>query len=114
MDYKTAHSFIINQVRASEQNADSFLWRLRQGKPPIPGELTNILLALKMVFESLQGADSIDRELAFSLYQLSYQSRQSFEEGMRLGVIWPPLLDEDLLRISKAVKSIFAGNWQEK
>jgi hypothetical protein len=112
MDYKTAYSFLITQVTASEQNADAFLSRLKQGKAPVPGQVTNILLALKMVFEGLRGATSLDRELIYSLYVLAYESRQRFEEGRRLGVNWPSLLDEDIQRIARAVKSILAGVWQ--
>ncbi len=64
-----------------------------------------------MVFEGLRGATSLERELIYSLYVLSSESRQHFEEGSRLGVSLPPLLDEDLKRISRGVKSIFAGVW---
>ena len=111
MDYKTARSFLITQSTTSDQNSDTFLLRLKQGKAPIPGQVTNILLALKIMFEGLRGATSLDRELISSLYLLSYESRQQFEDGRRSGVNWPPLLDEDLKRIARSVKSIFAGVW---
>lgn len=111
MDYKTARSFVITQGTTSDQNADAFLMRLKQGKAPVPGQVTNILLALKMVFEGLRGSTTIDRELIYSLYLLSYESREQFEAGRQAGVNWPPLLNEDLKRIARAVKSIFAGVW---
>ena len=113
MDYKTARNFLISQGMASDQNANSFLIHLKQLKAPVPGQVTNILLALKIVFESLQGAATLDRELIYSLYLLAYESREYFEVGRRYGANWPPLLDEDLKRISRAVKSIFAGVWHE-
>jgi hypothetical protein len=111
MDYKTARSFLINQATAPEPEGDTFLVRLKQGKAPVPGQVTNILLALKMVFEALRGSADLDRELIYSLYLLSYESRQQLEEGRQAGINWPPLLDEDLKRIARAVKSIFAGVW---
>jgi hypothetical protein len=114
MDYKTARSFLISQATASDQNIDAFLVRLKLGKAPVPGQVTNILLALKMVFEGLQSSPTIDRELIYSLYLLSFESRQQFEAGRQAGVDWPPLLDEDLKRIARAVKSIYAGTWQDK
>jgi hypothetical protein len=114
MDYKTARSFLIHQGMASDQNADTFLERLKQGKAPVPGQVTNILLALKIVFEALRTSPTLDRELIYSLYLLSYESRQQFEAGRQAGADWPPLLDEDLKRISRAVKSIFAGNWHSQ
>lgn len=114
MDYKTARSFLIAQGTASEQNPDAFLVRLKQGQAPVPGQVTNILLALKIVFEALQTASALDRELVYSLHLLSFESRQLYEAGRQTGADWPPLLDEDLKRISRAVKSIFAGTWQSQ
>jgi len=114
MDYKTARILLIDQGTASDQNPDAFLIRLKNFQPPIPGEVTNILLALKMLFESLQGETSLDRELVYALYQLAYESRQSFAAGHLAGINWPPLLDEDIQRIAIAVKSILAGVWQEQ
>ncbi|MEQ8975055.1 MAG: Dethiobiotin synthetase [Coleofasciculus sp. C1-SOL-03] len=109
MDYKTARNFVINQATASDQNQDAFLVRLKSKQPPIPGQITNILLALKMIFEGLRDASTLDRELAHSLYLLAYESRQQFEAGRRVSVNWPPLLDEDLKRIAREVESIFSG-----
>ena len=111
MDYKTACTFLINQGMTSDPNTDAFLVRLKQGKAPIPGQVTSILLALKVVFEGLRTATTLDRELVYALYLLSFESRQHFEAGLLAGVDWPPLLKEDLKRISRAVKSIFAGVW---
>ena len=112
VDYQTARSLLINQGMATEQNPDALLTRLKQGKPPIPGQITSILLALKVVFEALREAKEVERELLGSLYLLSIESRHQFDNGRRVGVAWPPLLDEDLARIAAAVKSIFIGTWQ--
>lgn len=114
MDYKTARSFLINQGTSCDPNIDAFLMRMKQRKAPIPGQVTSILLALKVVFEGLRTASTLDRELVYSLYLLSYESRQHFETGLQAGVDWPPLLNEDLKRISRAVKSIFAGVWHSE
>jgi hypothetical protein len=114
MDYKTACGFLINQGTTSDQNPDAFLVRLKQGKAPVPGQVTNILLGLKIVFEALRTAPTLDRELVYSLYLLSFESRKLFDAGHQAGVNWPPLLDEDLKRINRAVKSIFAGVWHSQ
>lgn len=113
MDYQTARSLLVNQGTAADQNPDALLTRLKQGQPPIPGQITSILLALKVVFESLRESSTFERELACSLYLLASDSRQAFEQGQHAGIDWPPLLDEDLSRIAAAVKSIFVGEWQE-
>lgn len=97
---------------ATEQPADALLARLRQGQPPIPGQVTSILLALKVVFEATKEVPAIERELAAALHLLSTDSRRQFDRGQRSGVEWPPLLDEDLQRIANAVNSIFIGRWQ--
>lgn len=39
------------------------------------------------------------------------ESQQQFAAGRNRGVERPPLLQEDLQRISLAVKSIFSGQW---
>ncbi len=112
MDYETARSFLINQAQLTNANQDAFLLRLRQGKPPIPGQVTSVLLALKVVFEALRAAPSIDRELIYTLHILSLESRQQYESQRKSGVVWPPLLDEDITRIATAVKNIFADEWK--
>lgn len=111
MNYETAHQFLLNQTITSEENSDGLLMRMRQGKPPVPGQITSILLALKVVFESLKDASTLERELACALYLLTVKTQQLFTAGMKAGVDWPPLLKEDLLRIANATESIFSGEW---
>ena len=112
MNYETAHKFLIDQTITAEENSDALLMRLKHGKPPIPGQITSILLALKVVFSGLEDQSTLDRELAYALYQLSMKTQQLFTSGRKAGVDWPPLLKEDLLRIAIASESIFSGNWQ--
>lgn len=112
MNYETARKLLLGQTVATEDNPDALLMRMKQGKPPVPGQITSILLALKVVFEALKESSSLDKELAFALYQLSVKAQQLFIAGRRAGIDWPPLLKEDLLRIALAVESIFSGVWQ--
>lgn len=112
MNYETAHQFILNQTIASDENSEALLSRMRQGKPPIPGQITSILLALKVLFESLKNSNTIERELIYALYLLTIKTQQLFAAGLKAGVDWPPLLKEDLLRIANATESIFSGEWR--
>lgn len=112
MNYETARKLLVGQTIAIEENPDALLMRMKQGKPPVPGQITSILLALKVVFEALKDAPTLDKELAFALYQLGIKAQQLFVAGRKAGVDWPPLLKEDLLRISLATESIFSGVWQ--
>ncbi|MCM0588879.1 MAG: Dethiobiotin synthetase [Gloeotrichia echinulata IR180] len=112
MNYETARKILIDQTATTEEKPDALLMRMKQGKAPVPGQITSILLALKVVFEALKEAPTLDRELAFALYQLSIKAQQLFAVGRKAGIDWPPLLKEDLLRISLACESIFAGKWQ--
>ncbi|MBW4519583.1 MAG: Dethiobiotin synthetase [Scytolyngbya sp. HA4215-MV1] len=112
MDYETARRFLVNQGLSTDENPDAFLTRLKQKKPPVPGQVTSILLALKVVYEGMRNASSMERELACALHLLASEGRYQFELGRKTGVAWPPLLDEDLTRIAIAVKSIFLGVWQ--
>ncbi|MDB9374421.1 Dethiobiotin synthetase [Nodularia sphaerocarpa] len=112
MNYETARKLLITQTVTTEENPDALLMRMKLGKPPVPGQITSILLALKVVFEAVKDAPNLDRELAFALYQLGVKAQQIFVAGRKAGVDWPPLLKEDLLRISLATESIFSGIWQ--
>lgn len=113
MDYETARRFLINQGKATDANSDAFLIRLKQGQPPVPGQVTSILLSLKVVYQALLGAEQLERELVHALHLLATEGRQQFELKRRGGVIWPPLLDEDLTRIAIAVRHIFGGVWED-
>lgn len=111
MDYETARYFLISQGNPDASDTEAFLVRLKQGIPPVPGQVTSLLLSLKVVFEALRETDILERDLVFALYCLANDSRYFFSTGQQTGVDWPPLLNEDLRRIASAVKSIFAGTW---
>lgn len=105
MDYKTACELVLKQSSATEP--DTFLFRLQQAQPPIPGQVTSLLLALKVLVDQLKNESTLDRPLVNALHRLSFESRQCYEQGRRQGVEWPPLLNEDLERISVAISQIF-------
>ena len=111
MDYKTARNFLIDQGTAliTQKNPDAFLLLLKQGKPPIPGQMTSLLLALKLIQDTLVEQTTIDRTLAGAIYLLTIESYRLFEAGKQAGVDWPPLLKEDLKRLSDTGTEIFFG-----
>lgn len=114
MDYQTARNFLLDRGNAllTQRNPDDFLMRLQQGKSPLPGQMTSILLALKITFDALKEESHLDKQLVHALHLLCFESRQQYEAGWRAGVEWPPLLNEDIDRIAIAVRSIFIGTWQ--
>ncbi|MGF1493953.1 MAG: Dethiobiotin synthetase [Microcoleaceae cyanobacterium] len=116
MDYKTAYQLVLDQGKALEtqKDPDALLSRLQKGQSPIPGQLTNILLALKILFDCLKTESKFDREFSAALHQLAMESYRQFVTGRERGVAWPPLLQEDLNRVAAAVQSIFSGQWQEE
>ncbi|AFY38289.1 hypothetical protein Lepto7376_1979 [[Leptolyngbya] sp. PCC 7376] len=109
MDYKTAYQYLSSQSSLSDRR--SFLALLEQRQAPIPGQVTNILLTLKAIYQHVEGLDSIDRGLAQMLFRLAYDSRQYYEAGKREGANWPPLLNEDLSRIAQGVNNILSNQW---
>lgn len=115
MDSKTAYNFIIDQGTAlvTQRNPDAFLMLLERGKPPLPGQMTSILLALKTLYESEKKLDRLDRKLIRALHLLSLESYKLLEVGRKNGIFWSPLLVADVNRLEKAVDSIFAGEWLE-
>ncbi len=109
MDFKTARQMLASQTLPQYETDDTFLGRLRRGQPPVPGQVTSLLLALKVIRDHLQLASSLDRELAHSLFLVAYESRNLFAAARADRVVWPPLLDEDLERIAIAAYKIFAN-----
>lgn len=110
MDFQKARQELIRQTLPPYETNDTFLGRLRRGYPPVPGQVTSLLLALKVLYEGLRSATEIDRELAQALFLIAYDSRNLFESGRAAGVSWPPLLDDDLARIAIAAYRIFENS----
>ncbi|WNZ46955.1 Dethiobiotin synthetase [Leptolyngbya boryana CZ1] len=110
VDYETARQLLIDQTNSTA--SDTFLGRLGQGKPPVPGQVTSILLALRVVFDALKDQTTLDRTLVAALFSISNEARRLFNNGLGKSRDCPPLLNEDLDRIAIAVKSIFSGTWQ--
>ena len=113
MDNPTARKFLIDQGTAhlTQRNPEALLLRLDRGEAPIPGQMTSVLLALKVTYKALDGEAMIDRELAQALHRLARDSRRALQAGRDRGVVWPPLLVEDLDRIEEAVEAILSGVW---
>ncbi len=107
MDIKTARQVVVTQADLTV--SDSFLGRLQQHQPPVPGQVTSLLLALKTIATDLQAAEQLDRTMVSALHQLAYDSRQFYEQGKQARVEWPPLLNADIERIAIAVAQIFKG-----
>jgi hypothetical protein len=103
MDYPEAYEVIMTQGQA---NTDTLIYRLRQGKPPIPGQITTLLLALKVLYEGLRGVTTLERSLVSNLYALGIYPQQAYNQGQRQGIDWPPLLESDLRRIAQGVEQI--------
>jgi hypothetical protein len=113
MDFETARQFVLKQaLDRGDDVPDRFMLRLRQGSPPVPGQVTSLLLALKVLYEGLKDEPSLERPIVQALFALAYESRQLYQAGQQAGVTWPPMLSDDLKRISKAVQSIITGSWQ--
>lgn len=107
MDVKTAQHVIMTQADMTVSN--SFLARLYQHQPPVPGQVTSLLLALKTLADNLKTAKQLDRTLVYALHQLAYESRQCYERGKHAKVEWPPLLDADIERIAVVTAQLFKG-----
>lgn len=109
MDYATAREFILTQGRNPTHDPDTILERLQRGSPPVPGQITSLLLALKVTHDSLRDRMQLERDIVYALHQLAMVSRQTYQQGLQRGVNWPPLLNDDITRIQIAVHDILAG-----
>ncbi|MGB3790026.1 MAG: Dethiobiotin synthetase [Phormidesmis sp.] len=109
MDFQTACQELIRQTLPQYETNDTFLGRLRRGYPPVPGQVTTLLIALRVIHSGLQSAEQLDRLLAQSLFLVAYEGRNLFESARAAGADLPLLLDEDLERIAIAAYKIFAN-----
>ncbi|WP_228025301.1 Dethiobiotin synthetase [cf. Phormidesmis sp. LEGE 11477] len=99
----------MQQTLPRHETRDTFLGRLRRGHPPVPGQVTTLLIALKLIHSELHSAEQLDRALAQSLFLVAYEGRNLFESARAAGADLPPLLDDDLARIAIAAYKIFAN-----
>jgi hypothetical protein len=110
MDFDTAHQFLLQQTLSpSDDQRETFIACLRQGKPPVPGQVTSLLLALKVIYEALKDEPVLDRTLLKALLILIDDSGQLYRQGITEGIMWPPLLADDLTRLRHAARSIMIG-----
>ncbi|MBD2101820.1 Dethiobiotin synthetase [Leptolyngbya sp. FACHB-261] len=116
MNFDTARAFLIRQAACAPLNGSGLqdhqmlLSRIRRGLPPLPGQMTSILLALKVVFEGLRGQTHLDRLLVMALHTLATEPSLQLQQRYPAQT-WPPLLDDDLAQVTRAVESIFADSW---
>jgi hypothetical protein len=110
MDFDTAHQFLLQQTLSpAADQRETFIACLHQGKPPIPGQVTSLLLALKVIYEALKDEPVLDRTLLKALLVLIDDSGQLYRQGTAEGVIWPPLLEDDLTRLRQSARAIVTG-----
>ena len=110
MDFDTAHQFLLQQTLApSEDQRETFIACLRQGRPPVPGQVTSLLLALHVLYDALKDQPALDRTLLRALLVLIDDSNHLYRQGSAEGVLWPPLLADDLIRLRQAARAIITG-----
>lgn len=113
MDFDTAQQFLLQQTLSpSDDQRATFITCLRQGKPPIPGQVTSLLLALKIIYEALKDEPVLDRTLLKALLVLIDDCGHLYRQGLTEGMLWPPLLADDLARLRQAARSIVMGQGQ--
>lgn len=110
MDFDTAHQFLLQQTLSpTDDQRETFIACLRRGKPPVPGQVTSLILALKVLDDGLKDEPVIDRTLLKALLVLIDDSGYFYRQGTAEGVIWPPLLADDLNRLRQSARAIMTG-----
>jgi len=93
---------------------DGVLIALRMGDDPGPERMGRLIAALRVIFDQLQGATVIDRELAYALHGFAVYPDMHVSSWARQGRKWRPgLVENELPALGFAIESIFAGAWQE-
>ncbi|WP_225889134.1 Dethiobiotin synthetase [Halomicronema hongdechloris] len=86
MDFETARQVLLQQTIApAADKTTTFIHCLQQQQPPVPGQVTSLLLALKVLRSGLQGEPTLGRDLAYALFLVAYESRRLYEAGRQAG-----------------------------
>src|SRR5262245_48763444 len=97
-------------IRSEALGEASLLGAARMGEPLEPRRLATLIEAIRLLFGSLQGAASLDRDLAFELHLLGAEPRRQLESWRRAGGLSESEMRQ-VLGLEAAVESVFAGEW---
>ena len=101
-------------VREETLGDESIVTAARMGDPIDPARIDRLSAAVRVIFDQLEGAAILDRQLAYSLCLLVTQLPRNVESWLEARN--QPLSDvllNSLLRLEMSVDSVFCGIWSD-
>jgi hypothetical protein len=103
----TAIRIVMHHAGFGTQDPSAFLTCLRRGESILVGDVAELARALQVLERELRSAQAIDRQLAFALHRLAYESQVLHTDA------WPGAFDSwtvDALRaVQESVERILSG-----
>jgi hypothetical protein len=105
MSFGEAKDLIISEAAAITIMA-------RMGDDPGAERMAQLIEALKILFDSLEGRTQIERSLAHSLFNLALYVPQNIDSWARNGRVWrKEFIEKEQFELISAIESIFEGKW---
>ncbi|MBA3765674.1 MAG: hypothetical protein H0W99_01550 [Acidobacteria bacterium] len=109
MNPEDAVALIISEARAS---GDSLLTSVRKGEDPGAERMRQLILALRTVFQSVNGQAELDRHLAAALFTLGSDVPLTISALATKGQSWRRgFMETEVYELLMAVQSIFEDKW---
>lgn len=99
-------------ISEARPDGDSLLARVRKGEDPGPERMGKLLLALRTIFDSLDGQAELDRNLAAALFTLGSDVPLTISSLATQGHSWRRgFMEIEVYELLMRVQSIFEDNW---
>ena len=109
MSLEDAVVLIITEARADERG---LLASVRNGEDPGEERMRQLILALKTVFQSLNGQAELDRHLAAALFTLGSDVPLTISSLASKGQVWRRgFMEDEVYELLMGVQSIFEDRW---
>lgn len=109
MNLEDAVALIISEARTS---SDSLLTDVRNGEDPGTERMRQLTLALRTVFQSVNGQAELDRHLAAALFTLGSDVPLTISSLATKGQSWRRgFMETEVYELLLAVQSIFEDRW---
>jgi hypothetical protein len=104
-----AREIVLREARSD----DGLVLCVRQGDDPGPERMHRLISALRILYDDLEGQDSIDRNLAAALHALRIHVCETVSSSKCSRVWRDEFVALEVYRLAASIESIFEGRWIE-
>lgn len=101
-------------MTAAGTGGDGILSVVRQGEDPGPERMHQLIAALRVLYDELEGEIALKRELAAALFSLGSDVPLTISAWANRGHVWRrELMEKEVYEMLLGVQSIFDDRWFE-